>query len=353
MNITHEYYFGYIPEKFKSEFVELYESAFCTIEYNQAFCGENTLNCFSIHDENKLLHIIIFTINQPERNVTVLNRVCEINSKYLNLFSDSVFVTISGIDTIQFCQLTNQVSEKQKFPYICAYFNDDNIIKLPATSAEYFSSLSYHMRNHTQSYIGRLKRAFGDYTFELFEKKEIPESVIDKILEMSHLRMRQKNIDWGYDDTYIHSLKKFLLDFGYVSVLKINGEIVAGLIMYSIKNHFFFETTSSNLDYDKNNVGHTCFFLSIQSCIDRNGKEIHLLWGNSPYKKRFLAEEHPLYSITFYRTRFIKLKFKVINEYLPNFSIKKLHKLFKRKIKNILGGENIGNILQFRIKTQK
>jgi len=353
MSLEYECYFGNIPEKFKSELIELYESPFCTIEYNQSSYGENNLNCFSIHDENRLIHLILFTIDRKNKTVNILNRLFEIDIKYLNLFSYYIFHRKLHINKIEVNQLIKPILQKQTLPCICKPYDEDYIIKLPTSNSEYFSNLSPNMRRHTKNYISKIVRTFGSYSFSLFEKKEIPESVLNKIFDMNYLRMKKKNIEWGYDSSYIESLKKFLLDFGFVSVLEINGEIVAGLIMYSIKNKFFVETTSSNPEYDRNNVGHTCFFQSIQSCIDRKGKEIHLLWGNSPYKQRFLAERLQLYSVVVFRTNFLKQKHKFIYEYLPYLSVKYILKLTKRRIKKMLGQKVIENLKKFRIKKNK
>lgn len=329
MSLKYECYFGEIPEIFKSEFAELYKTPYCTIEYVKLFCGESLLNCFSIHDEERLIHLILFTIDKNEI-ITILNRVVEIDAQYLILFSNFIFKSKLKIDKIQVNHITNQILDKQIAHFICKPFDEDYIIKLPSTSSEYFSNLSFNQRSHTKRSISKIERTFGSYSFNLFEKKEITESIINKIFEMNYSRMRQKNIEWGYDSSYIENIKKFLQDFGLVSTFEINGEVVAGVILYSIKNGFFMEAISNDPKYNQFSVGHTCLYLTIQECILRNGKEFHLLWGNSPYKQRFLAERLQLYSVIVFRTNFLKLKHKL----LPNLSFKYIFKLIKRRIKN-------------------
>jgi CelD/BcsL family acetyltransferase involved in cellulose biosynthesis len=192
------------------------------------------------------------------------------------------------------------------------------------------------MRRHTKNYISKILRTFGIYSLKIYERDKIPESIIYRIIEMNHLRMNDKNIVSGIDSSYAKKIVKFVRDFGFISVLEINGEIVAGLITYLIKNNYFVEEISSDPKFDQYNVGHTCLFLTIQDCIERNGNEFHLLWGNNPYKQRFLAERFQLYSVTLFRSNILKYKFKLVNELLQKLSFKYIFKFLKRKIKMIL-----------------
>ena len=221
MILKSECYFGNVPEKFKMELVELYESPFCTIEYNKTFWDENRLNCFSICDNNTLVHLILFTIDQHNKIVNILNRLFELDIKYIKLFSDFIFSLKLQIDKIQINHLTNPTLPKQIFPlkFVCKPYDEDYIIKLPSSNTEYFSSLSYHMRNHTQNYISKIERTFGGYSFQFYEKSDIPESVIDKIFEMSYLRISHKNVKWGYDTSYIESLAYPLVKYLFESDL--------------------------------------------------------------------------------------------------------------------------------------
>lgn len=258
-----------------------------------------------------------------------------------------------NIDKIQVNHLTKPHLNKNSFPYICKPFDEDYILKLPISNTEYLSRLSTNMRRHTKNYISKIERTFGHYLFCIFENEEVSEEVIDRIIEMNHLRMNAKNIVSGIDKSYTEKIKSFVRYSGFVSVLKINGEIVAGLISYSIKNNYFVEEISSDPEYDAYNVGHTCLFHTIQNCIDRNGNEFHLLWGNNAYKKRFLAERLQLYSVIVFRTNLLKQKYNLIQEYLPCFSFKYFSKLVRRNLKKILSQRILENLRDFKTRKNK
>jgi hypothetical protein len=355
MSLRHECYFGAIPEKFKTQLVELYKTPYCTTEYIKSFCGVRQLNCFSIHDELNLIHLILFTIDQQQQSVSILNRVFEFDIKYLNIFSNYIFNAKLHINKIQVNHLTKPILNENYFPFICRPFDEDYIIKLPVSDCEYLTRLSPNMRRHTKNYISKIERAFGSYSFSVFEKKDVTEDLINKIIEMNHLRMNAKNIVSGIDRIYAEKIMEFVGYFGFISILELKGEIVAGLISYSIKNNYFVEELSSDPFYDSYNVGHTCLYLTIQECIKKSGNEFHLLWGNNPYKKRFLAERYQLYSVTTFRTIFIKFKCVLVLEIFPCLSSKYILKLCKRKVKIILGQRVLGIFknLELRKKNNK
>ncbi|MDR3704382.1 MAG: GNAT family N-acetyltransferase [Paludibacteraceae bacterium] len=337
MNLKYKCYWGEIPEEFSLWLINRYKTPYCTVEYNRLFCETISLNCFSIYDDDTLVHLIIFGFEPQYKKINILNRVFELDIEYLNLFSNYIFNTKLQIDKIQINHLINPLLYNHLFPSICTLFDEDYVIKLPGSTSEYISRLSSNMRRHTKNYISKIERTFGNYSFNIFEKDDVSEEIINKIVKMNHLRMNAKNIVSGIDQSYANKIIRFAQNFGFISVFKIDGEIVAGLISYSIGNNYFVEEISSDPQYDKFDVGHTCLFLTIQDCISRGGKEFHLLWGNSSYKSRFLAERCQLYSVSIFRTHYLKQKHRFINELLPCMSAKYLFKIFKRKMKKILG----------------
>jgi len=336
MYIRNECFFGYIPEKFRSKLIESYKTPYSTIEYSQSFYDEESLNCFSICDASTLIHIIIFTIDKRHKTVNVLNRVFEIEPKYLIYFSRFIFNSKLQIDKIRVNHLMNPINSKQILPFVCKPFDEDYILKLPASNSEYLLSLSTNMRRHSKNYISKIEKTFGSYDFHVYEKTNASEQKIKRIIEMNHLRMASKNIISGLDDNYTKKIIKFVRDFGFISVLEINDQIVAGLISYSIQDNYFVEELSCEPLFDKFNVGHTCLFLTIQECIERKGNEFHLLWGNNPYKHRFMAERVQLFSVTVFRTNLIKQQYKLRYEIFPLLNFTIVIKMIKRKIKKYI-----------------
>jgi hypothetical protein len=344
MSIRYKCYFNDIPKHFKTELLEIYQSPFCLFEYYSSFYEGFNLNCFSIYNDVELIHLIIFSINQKEKVVNILNRLIYLDFQYLDLFSEFIFNSKIKIDKIHLHHLANPILKKQVNNCICKPNGEDYLINLPKSVEEYFSSFSFNQRSHTKRSISKIVGSFENYSLQIFEKNNIPERIINRIIEMNQLRMNEKNIISGYDKQYTDCIIKFVRDCGFVSVLEINNAIVAGVILYLIKDKFFLETVSHDPEFNQYSVGHTCLYLTIQKCIERNGKEFHLLWGDSRYKKSFLAERIQLYSITVHRTKILMKYNRFVHELLPLISAKNFLKLLKHRTKIILGQKASGII---------
>lgn len=336
MSLRYECFFGEISSKIENELIELYEMPINTIKFIKQFTDETVLNCFAIYNENTLIHLIVFKIDQHFKTVYVLNKLFEFDIKYLKLFSNYIFNAIPKIDKIKINYLFNPILQSKYLFCVCKTDVEDYILKLPSSNAEYIAQLTTNMRRHTKNYISKIERTFGSYSFRVIEKEDVSDNIIIKIVEMNHLRMNSKKIISGIDSIYTENIIRFVKIHGLVSVLEINNEIVAGLILYTVKNNYVVETLSSNPEYNQFNVGHTCLYMTINECINRKGNEFHLLWGNNPYKKRFLAERVQLYTVTVFRTKIAKLKFIFINKFLLIFSSDYLFRLFKNMIKRLL-----------------
>ena len=336
MDFKYEFYTENVLEKLNSQLINLYGFPFCTSQYFDVYYNSIKLYTFCIYYNSQLVHILVFTIDKKNSIATVLNHLSNIDNQYLNAFKNFIFNHDKSLKRVVLNHQMIRPSVDCGFHSIYLANSEDWIISLPKTKEEYFSNFSYHMRNHTQSYISKVKRAFGDFEFLIYTKKDISSLLVDRILEMNYLRCQKKNIVWGIDNDYIVGIRQLTKELGCASILKVNNEIVAGLILYSINNQYFFEITSSDPQYDKYNVGHTCFFLTIQYCIEQQGKEVHLLWGNSPYKQRFLANRVQLYSITIFKNLFVKLEYKIVNEIFNKLTLKQLIRIIKNFIKRII-----------------
>jgi len=314
MSINTECYWGDIPEMHRHKLIELYNSPYCTQEYINSFCVSFSLNCFSIYEEGQIKEIIIFHCDKKKKKIIVLNRLFSINVKYLNIFSEFIFHVLKEMNSILIHHLLNPIYKGSIYPIICNTFGEDYIIHLPTTKKEYFSKFSFNQQDHTKRSISKIVKTFINYEIKTFEKENISEAIVNKIVEMNHLRIKEKNTASDIDSNYRKSIIDFVKYYGFVSVLEIEGKIVAGVILYLIGNQYFLETISHDPEYNKFSVGHVCLYLTILNCIDKNGQDFHLLWGESRYKRSFLGEKVPLFSLTIFRSHFKEIIFIYTNK---------------------------------------
>ncbi len=337
MNVNIKNYFHDISEEHKIQIRQLYNNPFSTFEYFETFFDGKQFNLITIHDEGKLVHLIVFYINEHDKEAYILNRLFYLDTKYLHLLANLIFSDFQNVKKISLKHLLNPFNRNENINLVCNPYDENYIIPLPISVSDYLLKLSPNMRQQSKRRVNNLKKAFLNYDFRVYEKEEIPDKVIKQIIKMNHSRMSNKNIISGINEDYEKNILNFVSNYGFVTVLEINNLIVAGLITYKIGNHYFMQTISSDPDFDKYSVGHTCLFLTIQRCIELEGKQFHLLWGNNFYKKRFLAQRVQLYSTTLFRTPIIQIKHYLINIILPKLTSKSFIKVWlKSALKHLI-----------------
>lgn len=282
-------------------------------------------------------------MDRAKKRLVILNRVSYIEFCYLEKFTKYIFIK----HRIRLIQIEHQLynfSNNWRKPYLVRERAEDFIIRLPSSIEEYEKRLSSNMRRHTRNYISKINRELGELTFNIYKNSNIPPMIIHKIVEMNHQRMINKKIISGLDESYVEKILRFINFYGYVTTVEIQGSIVAGTITYSISNNYFVEEIASDPAFDKYDVGHTCLFLTIKECINQHGNEFHLLWGNNPYKTRFLGERSQLYSAFFFRSHFSKYSFYFRNIILPQVTLNNITRLLKKQVKIVLGQKIVSSI---------
>lgn len=324
MSLVIKNHFQNITEEHKNQFLQLYKNPFSSFEYITSFFKNEQLNVITIHDKDTLLHIIVFFKNITTQEIFVLNRLYSFSESYFQLLCSKLMLDYPDAKKIIFKHLYNSINERLSNNWVCKPHDENYIISLPQTFDDYLKKLSSNMRQQSRRRVANLKRAFSNYKFLVYEKENVLPNVIRRIIQMNHLRMTNKNIVPGIDETYTNNILSFIPKYGFISVIEIDNLIVAGLIMYRVNDNYYMQTISSDPDFDKYSVGHVCLFLTLQKCIELKGNQFHLLWGNNNYKKRFLGIRNQLFNVVYFRNSLYKLEYIFKN----NSSTKKVLRYF-------------------------
>jgi hypothetical protein len=180
--------------------------------------------------------------------------------------------------------------------------SQDIAVKLPHNFDEYHSNLGGHTRKNIAYYSGRLRRAYGDVAFHVTVGPEIEPSTIGRILDMNRLRMKNKNIQSGFDSSLEKKIVEFCRHYGLVSTLSLQGKVAAGAICYEVGNQAYLEIIAHHPDFDKDRVGQICLYLTVKHMIDKGRDSFHMLWGENEYKYRFLGVKQELCFFSVYRS---------------------------------------------------
>jgi hypothetical protein len=293
-------YEGNIPSDIEEDLVRLYQSAFSVKEYFQTFKNVINYNAFVIQDNNAHLKCIIIYVKSGSE-LTVLNELFDIRSSHLgyfieNTFENNPYIRKINVNRIKF------TPDSIGYPYLIADHSEDIVLQLPRRIEEYHYSLGKKTRKHIAYYINRLEKEFEDFSFKVTLPEKIDSGLVGRIVEMNRLRMKSKNRVSGIDKKYEENITEFTKIYGLIGAVILNNQVVAGAICYEVGDHAYLETISHDPVYNKYNIGQVCLYMTIKSLIERGRDALHMLWGESEYKFRFLGVKHDLYSVSIFRS---------------------------------------------------
>jgi CelD/BcsL family acetyltransferase involved in cellulose biosynthesis len=129
-----------------------------------------------------------------------------------------------------------------------------------------------------------------------------------KIAALNHARMALQGKVSYVDEAETRRLLRLARECGFISVIRVEGRICAGSIYARFGDNFFSQVNAHDPAYDDWRLGILCCYLTICDCIDRGGREFHMLWGRLPYKAMMQGVQVDLARLAIYRSRFAMLR---------------------------------------------
>lgn len=179
----------------------------------------------------------------------------------------------------------------------------DNIASLPESFPEFINSLGKTTKKHSKYYLGRMTRDFPSVEYLTYENSDITKDDFDRIIALSKERMAQKSLHYGGSDHDDWLFKNVTADCGFLSCVKIDGQIVAGCIGFILRDHLYLSKIAHDPEYNNYNAGQVGLLKCIEWAITEKGvSQFHFLWGrNVDYKDRFGGKPYPLYNFYIFR----------------------------------------------------
>lgn len=298
-----------VPSFIEAELERLYGNIFSTLKQFRTYCGSDTaISTYIARQGTDVATVILFT--REGGRVRVLNEVVAFDSEEIAAFADYIFGAYKSTEVIDFHAVRTDI-EKFRYPFQLYDCLEDIVLELPATENEYQSQLGKNTRRNLKRYSDRLYKDHPSFEFTVYEKEQIKDEYIHAIVHLNKARMAEKNKESIIDDPETARIIRMVRAYGMVGVARINNEICAGTISYTIGNNFFLSVLAHAPHYDSYWIGILCCYKTIRECIERGGKEFHFLWGRYDYKFTLLAKLQQLNHVTIYRSRL---------HYLLNFS---------------------------------
>lgn len=285
-----------LPVEYESFLIDKYNSFITTCRYIEVYCSSFDINYMIVYKNSKLVEILIF--GNKGKTSTCFNSLVEINQ-------DIIFESTKYIfEKYPFIQKVKIVSSYQKYFFEKSFLlskSDDHILSLPSTMDDYYRDLGRSTRQNIKNRTVRLLRDYPQVKFATKFGLEIEESLVNKILQLNLVRMKNKGTISRIDSNYTNNIYKYSQHYGCVAYLEIDDVIVAGSINTILNKGLFGHVTAFDKNFSKYNVGEICAFYLIQTSIDNGLSTLHFLWGESDLKSRLLAKPRLLFSYFIYR----------------------------------------------------
>jgi len=300
-----------LPIEYEWYLIEKYNSFITSCRYIEVYFRNYDINYMLMYEDNKLEELIVF--GNKGNTSFCFNSLVEIEQKVIIKFVKTIFEKYEYIHKVKI-----EASYRKYFlnKSLLFFKSNDQVLKLPASIEGYYLELGYHTRKNIRNRKVRLSRDFKKVEFVTKYGPEIEESIVNKIIELNAIRMKNKGKTSGIDNTYKSNIYKYSKHYGCISYLEINNIIVAGCISTIINKGIFLHVIGHDNDYSKYNVGELCIVNLIKNTIEKGISTFHFLWGETEIKKRFLAKPQVLYSYYIFRTYSVEYFSKMIKKIL-------------------------------------
>ena len=176
---------------------------------------------------------------------------------------------------------------------------EDFIVNLPATMVNYVAALGRQTRKHLPYYERRLQREWGPRSryATLFEK-EIAFEDFERLVELNRMRMKHKGSRSAWTERMVRSRWMLATKTGLLTGIYLDERLAAGTLCYLYRGEAYLVLIGHDPAHDSLNLGSVSLLKTIERLIEMGCVRLHLLWGQSFYKRQFGGTDLPLFEIT-------------------------------------------------------
>jgi Acetyltransferase (GNAT) domain len=173
---------------------------------------------------------------------------------------------------------------------------DNSYIDLPADPEEYLQTLGKATRKHLPYYWRRVQREWGsEGSIAFFRGKEITRAAFDGLIELNRLRMVQHGRLSGWSRAVADTRWKLFQECGLFGAVSLHGQLVAGALSLMHGQDAYLIVLAHDPQFDRFNLGNLSLWLTINHLIETHVCRLHLLWGDSFYKRQFGGKKTTYY----------------------------------------------------------
>ncbi len=301
-DIVSEIYKQSIPAFVSMALDRLHGSLYASSRYLQLSDPEKTTpNTWVGYRSGEIVGVLLFRIEG--QRIIVLCEVVTLDSLQIDAFAASVFSNFPGIRHIAF----NAVSLSLPPTFLPAQFypfSENYVLTLPSSTETYMAMLGKSTRQSLRGYRNRLLRDFPDFSWTAYACDELSiEQQCQLVLILQRFKresMTARGKSAAIDATETQHFLTMAAECGLFGVAKVNGRICAGAFSCRIGDSYVMLLSASDPAMSVYRLGLLTCLWSVSDCIQRGGRQCHMLWGRYQYKHQLLAEPKNLYRLIVY-----------------------------------------------------
>ena len=297
-----EIYKGIVPDFAEDALEHLYSNIYCTLKRWQLYDRLEDINTYVVKFEDQILAILLYRLKN--RTAYVLNQQVTLAEQYIAEFCSSIFSTHHEVVNIKFYALDMPtLTEDFRYSHQELTSLRENVITLPKSEDELIKRMSAQVRKKTISAMKKFKRDNPNFQLEILTCDEITEGAVRSVAALAEKRMLSKRKSSYINDADVEKLTALAHKYGYITSIKVNGEICAANLSFRVGKRAFSEIVAHDPAFDAYSLGNQVQIISISHSIVMGAEEYWMRSGSESHKSQFLATERPLNSITVYASR--------------------------------------------------
>lgn len=292
-------YLGDVPDSLTDALAELYSSFYCLIDYFELYDRPTNLNACILDDPR---HVVLFTRRGPD--AVILNQLFDIDRAATYRVCRSILRAMPKVRRVQIRGFKIDPADTG-LPFRTLWRDTDVVMPLPSSLEDYERQLGRSTRTHLHRYVNGLSKAAPGFTFEVSERSAISDELIRRIVEFNHARMRVKGKTSSIDKPHVQRLKEMLAGYGFAGVLRVNEEIIAGVLCTKVGSSYHAHVQGFQYDetYAKLHIGLLCTYLTVCAAIEHGGLQFDFGWGVTEYKTHLGGRPLTVYNASLHRSR--------------------------------------------------
>jgi hypothetical protein len=195
-----------------------YRSSYCT-ESQLRISGSLTprIEAWVARRDGCISAVILF--DRYHDHVHVLNEVFVLSEQVLGDFAEAVFGLYPKLHVIHLRAVKIDALPKQ-YIGLSADISDDYRLKLPASTEQWYRSLSARTREKLRYYLRRAQQRMPTFSFRTLGTNEFNLAQIKKIIQFNRARMQVKGKRFGMSAMEEHQICQIMLERGQLSHLR-------------------------------------------------------------------------------------------------------------------------------------